>query len=138
MPCRWWPTRTDATVVSRPERRRTVLLCTPPLLLVSTLAAFHGFAALLGARRGYFAGFVFYWLFWCLAVPVALLGWARVGALLRRTAPLRGQGVAVLLALGLPVALVYGYEFPRVIGVATPAILAGSAALAVVNGGLEE
>jgi len=58
-----------------------VLLCTPPLLLVSTLAAFHWFAALLAARRGYFAGFLFYWLFWCLVVPVALLGWPRVRAL---------------------------------------------------------
>src|SRR4051812_3658497 len=138
MPCRWWPTRTDATVLSRPERRRTVLLCTPPLLLVSTLAAFHGFASLLGARRGYFAGFLFYWLFWCLAVPIALLGWARVGTLLRGTAPLRRQGIAILLALVLPVTLVYVYEFPRVVGAATPAILMGSAALALVNGALEE
>jgi len=36
------------------------------------------------------------------------------------------------------VTLVYAYEFPRVVGAATPAILIGSAAIALVNGALEE
>src|SRR6476469_9647914 len=104
MPCRCRPTRTEAP--RQPQyrlemRRRTVLLWTPPLLLITTTAAFRGLDVLLGSRGGYFAGFLFYWLFWCLTVPVALLGWPRARALLRPTVPVGRQRVAIGLALVL-------------------------------------
>jgi membrane protease YdiL (CAAX protease family) len=111
----------------------------PPVLIGSTWAAFRWFAHLWGARPGYFAGFLFYWCVWCLALPLALLGRARVRALLRPPPiPLRRQGPVIALSLVVPVVLVYAYEFPRVIGMATPIVLAGSAAIALVNGALEE
>lgn len=55
-----WPERGEP--VSR--RRKTALLATPPALIASMLAAFRWLPARLGRRRGYFAGFLLYWLGW--------------------------------------------------------------------------
>jgi hypothetical protein len=53
--------------------RQWALLLAPPLLFSSMWAAFRGFRALLGPKVGYFAGFVCYWLVWCLAFPLWIL-----------------------------------------------------------------
>lgn len=114
--------------------RKAALLATPPALIASMLAAFRWLPARLGKRRGYFAGFLIYWLGWCLLVPLALVGPQRLRARQRPGKVTTGE--TALLAL--PPALGFTAAFPQAIRGADPAIVAGSAALATVNGALEE
>jgi len=118
---------------------RILLLVTPPLLIVTTVGAFRMFARFLGPKTGYLAGFGFYWLFWCVALPMVVLGRDGVAAIFQRVRHPFGRP-AWLGALGLilPLGLGYGYAFPRAIAGATPVAVLVSAALALVNGPLEE
>ena len=54
--------------------RQIILLLTPPLLLATTYLAYRLLVPRLGCSRGYLAGFLFYWIGWCLILPLALLG----------------------------------------------------------------
>src|SRR5919202_3553586 len=77
-------TRRQQPIVARSQRAaEAVLLVTPPLLLGSTRLAYRRLAARFGLRGGYFGGFLCYWLGWCAALPVALLGPRHLRALVR-------------------------------------------------------
>jgi uncharacterized protein len=116
-----------------------VLLVTPPVLLASTFLAYRGLVARFGLKRGYFGGFLFYWLAWCLLLPLALLGPGGLGALFRNVAPRYGDPAWLgLLLLLFPLLLGYGFAFPRAVRGAGWTLLLVSAAIAVVNGTLEE
>lgn len=51
-----------------------VLLLLPPLLIATTYAVFQRSARRWGQGRGYLLGFLFYWIVWCLIVPLLLIG----------------------------------------------------------------
>jgi uncharacterized protein len=117
-----------------------VLVLTPPFLLLSTYFAYRFLAGRLGPRWGYLAGFLFYWLAWCLALPLVLLGPQGFLDLFR----LQGTGLGDpwwlgLIALLIPLLLGYGYAFPQALG-RRPGwnVLLASAILALINGTLEE
>jgi hypothetical protein len=101
--------------------------------------AFNGFVALFGFELGYFLGFLFKWSFWCLLIPLLVVGPDGLRMMFRPVDPPVGrpQWVGWTL-LGLPLLLAYGYAFPRVLPHATVAIVLLSAWIAVVNGTLEE
>src|SRR5215212_8495160 len=65
--------------------KKLALLLTPWLLLASTTTVFRRLAARLGPKGGYFGGFLFYWIFWCLLLPLWVLGPLRLSALLAWT-----------------------------------------------------
>lgn len=119
--------------------RRVALLATPPVLLASTYATFAWLSAWLGPERGYLGGFLFYWLGWCLLLPLWAIGPERFRAMFRDARPRFGRPAVVgaLLLLGPPVASAGGLLAGGTEGATLPVILI-SAAFALVNGTLEE
>jgi uncharacterized protein len=119
--------------------RQWALLLAPPLLISSMWAAFRGFRVLLGPKVGYFAGFVCYWLAWCLAFPLWIMKGKGFTGLFRRTSHPLGKpawlGLLLLLFPALGSALTI---FARRLRLATPLVLLSSAALAIVNALAEE
>jgi hypothetical protein len=69
------------------DRRRIIALVAPVGLITSTYVVFQAAVGSLGQRWGYLAGFVFFWVVWCLALPLGLLGWRGVRRLFRSTTP---------------------------------------------------
>jgi membrane protease YdiL (CAAX protease family) len=118
---------------------RTVLIMTPPVLLVTTYLAYNGFVALFGFQWGYFLGFLFKWVFWCLLIPLWLVGSDGLRRMFRATHPpvWRPTWLGWLL-LALPLIVAYGYAFPRALPHATVSIVLTSVVIALVNGTLEE
>ena len=80
------------------ERRRRVLLAVPLLVPVSMAGSFAVLRRLLGPRRGYNAGFMLYWVGWCLGFPMWAVGPRRLLQLLREGAR-PSPGDLALLAL---------------------------------------
>jgi membrane protease YdiL (CAAX protease family) len=124
---------------SRPPRdddlRRLVVLLTPAAVPVSMAAVFAGLNRRLPPRTAYNAGFAVYWLGWCTAVPLAVLGPRRALRVLstgRR--PTGGEAAALVLPVvgGLVTELV-----PRRRQV-NRRVLAATAGTAVLNATAEE
>jgi membrane protease YdiL (CAAX protease family) len=113
-------------------------LATPPILLVSTYVAFRWGSESLGAVPGYLAGFVFYWLVWCAGLPLLVLGGDALALFRPAARPFGHPRWIGLLAVGAPLVLGFGYAFPRAVTTASPAIVALSLLLAIVNAPLEE
>jgi hypothetical protein len=100
--------------MSLTDHRRTILLGVPPVLLATTVVAFRGLTHWLGLMPGYLAGFLFYWLVWCVAVPLAVLGRAGLTSLWRPATPALGRPQWVgLVAVVLPLALGIATRFPE-------------------------
>lgn len=118
---------------------QAALLALPPLLLASTTLAYRSGATRLGAKRGYGAGFLFYWSVWGLLVPLSVLGPQGLRAVFREARPPLGRrpwlGAACLV---LPPLLGFSYAFPRQLPRATARSVALSAGLALVNATTEE
>jgi len=125
---------------SSPEKnaRRAAVLAIPVLVPVGMYVVFRWTAEALGTGAGYLTGFVVYWAV-CAALPLAALGSHQVATIFAPPPEPLGKprwlGLALLAG---PLLFAYGYAFPRVLPGATPLVIAVSAALAVVNGGLEE
>jgi membrane protease YdiL (CAAX protease family) len=135
--------RDDSTTVERTNvyfrRKKLILLSVPLVLLASTSLAFLGFVSIFGNRGGYFAGFLFYWLGWCLLFPAWLIGWRGVARLFRDGRPRFGRPTWLgLTLLALPLLLGFGFAFPQALPRATLAIIIASAAIALVNATAEE
>jgi uncharacterized protein len=128
---------TDA--VDAQPYKRIALLVAPPLLLVTTYLAFQGFVALWGSQIGYFAGFLVYWVLWCLLFSLWILGKGGLSGLFQRAMQLQGRHNRLLLLLLIwPPLLAATTVLPAKFAQITGLVLAGSAALAVVNATLEE
>lgn len=130
-------TDTPVPVLSRPKQ--LLALATPARVYPSMRVVFGLTAARLGRRRGYLAGFVLYWVGWCVSVPLWLLGRQRAVALFRaRPADASGVRRRDLLAVAVPPLLGFSVAFPRQIRQAGVVDVAGSALLAIVNATGEE
>jgi membrane protease YdiL (CAAX protease family) len=116
-----------------------ILILAPVLLLLTTYFAFRQLVSRFGPRRGYLAGFLFYWIAWGFLLPLWLLGPQGVARLYRLGFPILGNPAWLgALLLIFPLLLGYGYAFPRAIRQATLQILLLSMAIAIINGALEE
>jgi uncharacterized protein len=118
-------------------RRRRVALAAPVLLIVSTTVAFQLGVAALGPRWGYLAGFAFFWTVWCLALPVALLGWRGVARLFR-PAPLPRPGWLWGVLLAVPVLGGFATVWLPALATVTVMALILAVGIALVNATLEE
>lgn len=115
-----------------------ILLAVPPALLFCMTAVFSQLENLLGRERGYLLGFGIYWLVWCLAVPLLLLGGKGFVSMFEQSTPLfsRSSILASIVFVLVPAVavLMYGREFVnsplRLIAAAVPS--------AVLNGFCEE
>lgn len=122
------------------HRTRTVApIAAPRLLLLTTYFAYQLAVSAFGQRPGYLIGFLFYWIGWCLAFPLWLLGSDGVLTLFRdlqmRFADKTWLGILLLLA---PLLLAYGHEFPRAVKQATLPIVVVWIVISVVNGFAEK
>jgi len=118
--------------------KRYILLITPFALLVSTALVFEFASQSLGSAAGYLLGFAFYWVFWCLLLPLLVLGWKDFTSLLAGRSPLFvwDNRIAAFLWLVVTAAalVMYGPEFIR----AAPMLILVSIPLAAINGVCEE
>lgn len=119
--------------------KQKVLLVVPLLLLATTYPAYQFFVGVWGDRIGYLAGFFFYWLFWCLLLPIWVLGRAGLRDLFRRVSrPFGHPGWLGALLLIWPPLLAGLTVLPVKLPQASLMVLLVSAALALVNATLEE
>ncbi len=116
-----------------------VLLVVPPALLGTTYFAFKGLAAWLGPARGYLAGFLFYWIFWCFLASVLIVGPEGLREMFGTPSPRFGKPawLGFLLLLGPPLVM-YVTRFPAEVKGASLTIIAYSALFALANGTMEE
>ena len=119
--------------------KRLILYSTPPLLLLTTIIVFHSASLLFGQRAGYFTGFLFYWVFWCLLIPLSTIGWTEVKAsFLRIPKRINQMSFIELTMLALPLLLGYGYAFPKALHTANLIVIITSLLLAIINAFFEE
>lgn len=119
--------------------RQVALLAAPPVLLATTYATYKGMAAWLGSNLGYLAGFLFYWIFWCLLLPLWAVGPDELRVMFKAPRPPFGQPAWLgLLLLLTPVVVAWITMFPTAVEQATPTIVISAALFSVVNGTLEE
>lgn len=118
---------------------RILLILLPGLLVPSCWAVFHFGARFLGPAAGYLAGFAFYWLIWCLGVPLALLGRRGLIGLFAEERPLFSRANALPAALLVSTSLVtlVLYTLPA-LGTADWGLFLVHLPLTVLNGVLEE
>jgi len=118
--------------------RQWTILVAPPLLIVTMYAAFRQLTTTLGFPLGYLAAFCLYWICWCLALPIALLGPRRLVALFVTGPPFARLETTTQLLLWWPVAFPFMFAFlPRLADTDTRVIVA-SVALGAVIGVTEE
>src|SRR5215204_3653991 len=105
------------TRVHRIAMKKIALLVTLWLLLASTTTVFRQLAACFGPMRGYFGGFLSYWILWCLLLPMWVLGARRLPILFRtRVAPSRQPNRTDLFLLAVPPTVGYSFAFSRAPG----------------------
>lgn len=99
----------------------------PAAVPLTMAAVFAGLRRCVNARTAYNAGFVIYWLAWCLAVPLWLLGRRDAARLLMTGRRLPGRSLALL---AIPVAGAVGTQLiphRREVDALTAAIMGGAA-----------
>lgn len=85
--------------------RRIAELAIGPSVLASMLPAFLILSRRMGKRRAWYAGLALYWVTWCAAVPLMLVGRDEVMAMFR---PARRDPLAAMLAALPPLASTLG------------------------------
>jgi membrane protease YdiL (CAAX protease family) len=115
--------------------RKSFLLLLPVLLTISCMIIFQLAAEQFGVKLGYLAGFLFYWLFWCLLVPVVLVGRTRIVQFIRPSPVFDHK---IILCLSSLLIFVYAYAFPAAIKKANGLIIILSFVLAAINETVEE
>jgi len=110
----------------------------PFLLLPSTALVFTLAARQLGREKGYLLGFLFYWIVWCLLVPLLLLGLDGFSFLFVDVTPLLARpnwlAAALWAFITLVSILMYGRDFLR----ASPTLILIAIPAATINGICEE
>ncbi len=71
------------------------LLLLPPTLILSTYGVFKWMGGRYPARRAYLIGFLFYWIGWCVFLPLILIGGDGVRALFTPADPLFGEPAVI-------------------------------------------
>lgn len=115
------------------------LILAPAALLLTTFFMFRYLSTTIGKEKAYLFGFLFYWLVWCLLLPLFTVGKEGLKEMLSTPSPLFGQPawLGIVLLIGPPL-LLYISTFPSSIKGATLAFIIYSAMYAVANGAFEE
>ncbi len=119
--------------------KKKILIVAPFFLLFTVYLAYSYSVSAWGLKTGYFIGFLFYWIVWCILFPLWLLGKKDLLAMFLRISEPFGRPAwpRLTLLFTLPLfTLIYALpiQLPR----ATLLIIVVSFVLAVVNGTLEE
>jgi membrane protease YdiL (CAAX protease family) len=134
-----WPARSEMAGEHIMRRKGTLpLLFLPGLLIASTWSVFSVAVNLSGKEAGYLVGFVFYWLVWCLAIPILVLGKQAAIGLLKgqdRLFSRRNLPAALLWVVVITVAVfMYWSGFVS----APPPLILIAIPMAAINGICEE
>jgi uncharacterized protein len=116
--------------------QRFFMLLLPLLLTVSTAIVFKCSSIRWGLKPGYLVGFLFYWSFWCITIPVIMLRFKSIKTLFSWKK--NHLSITGFLYLLLPLVFVYSYAFPRALRGADLIIIVLSLLISIVNGTLEE
>jgi membrane protease YdiL (CAAX protease family) len=109
------------------------------VLIVTMYWLFRRLTAVLGYPTGYLVAFSLYWVGWCTALPLAVLGPRRVAALFAPGLPVAVERRASTVALvSWPILFPLLFAFLRQAGRAGVSIVAASIVLGVVTGVAEE
>jgi uncharacterized protein len=114
---------------------KITLLILPVILTLSCITVFQLSAKHLGTKRGYLTGFLFYWIVWCIILPLVLIGPDTIITFFHISLVFDYKIVFCLVALP---AFVYFYAFPKAAKHATILVILCSFLLALVNATLEE
>src|SRR5215217_255883 len=96
---------------------RIVLLALPVLLTFSCLFVFQLAANKFGLKWGYLTGFLFYWVVWCMIVPILLIGPDAIFNFFKVSFVFDYK---IILCLAALLIFVYAYAFPKAVKQATP------------------
>ena len=117
---------------------QTVMIAAPIALIASMYAAFQQLTHTFGFPNGYFVAFLVYWLGWCVALPVAMLGRERAIGLFKSGRPYRQLGRSIRMALWWPVIFPLLFAFiPRIAAASLP-IVGMSIVVGTITGATEE
>ncbi len=130
--------RKRLTIPNTPGAKKFLFLLLPVLLILSTSGVFYFCTKLWNPYVGYLAGFLFYWLFWCLLIPLWVSGHG-LRDFFRDTQPLlkRNNWWIIILLASTVIAPVFMYFIPAIKSTPLPVILL-SIPLAVIHGFFEE
>jgi len=119
--------------------KKGFLLFLPLLLLLSTALIFFLFSQGLGKELGYVLGFTFYWVIWCIMVPLLILGKKGFISLFRGEVPLfrKENSIPVSLLVATTVGAFFMYFIPNVATTHIAIIMIGIP-IAMINGTCEE
>ncbi len=120
-------------------RNQIALLIAPLLLLATTYPVYQLLLRRCGKKWSYLGGFLFCWIAWCLFFPLALLGPQGLVGLFHGVSSPFGHPwwLGVFCLLGPPL-VAFLVIFPQALRRASAGLVLVSAALALVNGPLEE
>jgi uncharacterized protein len=111
----------------------------PLFLIGTTIMVFNFFGKHFGSRSGYILGLLFYWIFWCAALPMLIMNPSEIKSLYSLNASFFNESKFInVICLILPVVLAYGYAFPRRFKKITIKIIVLSLLLAIINATMEE
>ena len=119
--------------------RQWILLVTPFVLIASMYVVFNGLVARFGYSLGFSLGMIVYWMAWCIALPLGLLGSGEFVDLFREAkSRLGGRPRLTLLLLLWPLPFPFVFIFLPRIGDATVTIVLVSIAVGIAIGVTEE
>ena len=116
--------------------KQVALFILPLILTPSCVFVFKWAAATYGNKAGYFIGFLFYWLFWCILTPIWLIGGKTT--LHYFSFKLYTFNWQVVACLVVPLIFVYVYAFPAALQHANAFIIICSLLISIVNATAEE
>ena len=129
----------EATTRRSLTGKQKAMLAAPPVLVVTMYIAFQQLTAQLGFPLGYLVAFSLYWVVWCLALPIAVLGPRRVVALFQPGDSRFAQlGIRIQSILWWPIVFPLSFAFLPRIAAASISVVLASVAVGVIIGVTEE
>lgn len=121
------------------DYKQYILLASPPLLLISTFLLFRFLSRNLGREKAFIYGFLFYWMVWCLILPLLTVGYEGLIEMFRKPDPRFGKPgwLGLLLLIGPPL-VVYLTQFSSSIKGTSTIFVLLSLFYAIFNGTFEE
>ena len=118
------------------QYKKLTLLILPLVLTPACAFVFKWAAATYGNKHGYLIGFIFYWLFWCMFIPIQLIGSRTILQYFALKQYVFTWQVAACLLI--PLIFVYAYAFPSVVRHADAIIIILSLLISIINAIAEE
>lgn len=120
-------------------KKQIVMLAAAPLLVISTIAAFQVCTSNYGKTTGYILGFCFYWLIWCLILPMLIVGTSNIKNLYKIKAPAFGKPAILNIVLTIfPFILTGTVVFSRIADKINANVIVYALIFALINGSMEE